>query len=155
MPYFEIIPGKLRHCGAIARAARVEHRLAISALGYELHREVRTIFAETLAPKAWLIDGQLAALGGVAGGPLLPSGILWLVLSEAATRFPVVCIREAKRQIEEGLHTRHELTACVVSGDKAALRFALYLGFEYDSAPMGRDRRVIYMRYRRLAMQAA
>jgi hypothetical protein len=155
MPDFKIIPSRPWHCGYIARRVRAEHKAAIVSLGFDLHEQIAIAYRETLAPKTWLRDGKIVAVGGVCGGPCEPSGLLWLALSREAVHFPMACVREGKRQIEQAMHTRHELTANIVSGDKAALRFALYLGFEYDSAAMGMDRRVVYMRYRRLAMEAA
>jgi hypothetical protein len=86
-------------CGQITRLMRSEHRAAIVALGLDPHRELVEAYEGTAEPKAWLIDGELAAIGGVAGPAISPIGILWLALAERAVRFPGAVVREATRQI--------------------------------------------------------
>src|SRR5580704_14238562 len=101
MPRFETIPAKRSHCSQIACLMRDDHREAIIALGLDPYREVVEAFNMTPNPTAWLIDGELAALGGVAGPPLLcPLGLAWLVVAEHTVRFPRALVKEIKRQLD-------------------------------------------------------
>lgn len=137
MPSFEIIPAKPWHCGIIARKARAEHRAAVSALGIDLHRELAARFADTLEPKAWLIDGRVAALGGVLGTGLCAGGYVWLAITDEAAKHPLALVREAKRQLDQVMSIRRELATVLLPTDKAALRLAAYLGFHVKDSGLG------------------
>ena len=67
MPHFEIVEAKAWHCGAMSRLLRQEHAEAIALIGLNSHRELRAVFDESIFRRAWLINGRLAALGGVIG----------------------------------------------------------------------------------------
>lgn len=138
MARFEIIEAKPQHCGAIIRRMRNEHRAAIERTGLDAHRELRAIFDASAFRKAWLIDGELAALGGVSGSHLSPLGFAWVVFSNAALRFPIQIVKEASRQIEAAMTLKRELATTIIGGDTAALRMAIYLGFHVAHEGLGR-----------------
>lgn len=133
-PKFEIIEARPHMCGQMSRLLRAEHRSAVAALGVDAHRELRSAFDQSAFRRAWLIDGRLAALGGVTGSPLNHYGQIWLALSSTALRYPKAIVQEARRQIDEIMATRHQIVTSIVSGDEAAKRFAIFLGFvPYDT----------------------
>jgi len=131
VPSFQTIPAKAWHCGQIARLISSKNRDAMRAAGFDPHKEFSGAFDNTVDPKAWLIDGKLAALGGVAGSALSPYGFLWLALAESAARYPLAIIKEARRQIAEALATRREIVTTIIPGNYRAIRFAEFLGFEF------------------------
>lgn len=135
MPTFQIIEARAHHCGQMARRLRIEHRAAIA--GINAHRELRDRFEASAFRRAWLIDGELAALGGVVGGALSTTGYIWLALSELALRYPVATVKEARRQLDEIMATKRELGTVIVPADKAALRFAVFLGFHVADQGLG------------------
>lgn len=128
-PRFEIVEAKRHHCGQMSRALRREHFLAIFPSGTNIHAELLGCFDQSSFRKAWLMDGKLAGLGGVIGTLASPSGMIWLALSEAATRYPLAIVKEARRQLDGLMGVRRELTTTVVIGDGAAIRLAVFLGF--------------------------
>ena len=135
---FEIVDAKIHHCGQILRKLRLAHREAIERVGANSHRELRILFDASYIRKAWLIDGSLAALGGVSGSILSPFGFAWVALSEEATRHPVALLKETRRQLDEAMTTKSELATTIVGGDDAAKRFAIFLGFHCEDEGMGR-----------------
>lgn len=152
MTDFQIIDAKPFHCGAMARALRGDHRRAVLALGVDVHRELRARFDASALRRAWLIDGQLAGLGGVTGMSLSAHGMIWLALAqEAVDRFPVAMMRTARAQLAQFMAIKRELVTVLLAGDAAAVRFALHLGFEYE-APDPRGHLV--MRYHQLRKAA-
>lgn len=150
MGRFEIIPGRQFHCGAMIRRLRAEQREAIAALGVDPHRGLRDNFDMSVFTRAWLIDGQLAGLGGVTGPEISTTGYVWLALSEQATRFPIEVTKEARRQMARIMLTKRELITSIIPEDRKSLRFATWLGFETvdpTPVPCGKGR-VILIRYR-------
>jgi hypothetical protein len=127
----ELIPARLWHCGQMARALRQEHRAAVLGLGLDPHAKLRMAYDETVAPKALLIDGELAAIGGVAGAPLAPCGHIWLALSQRATSHPLAIVREAKAQIASAMTLKRELATTIVLDDETSIRCAAVLGFKF------------------------
>lgn len=129
MPTFQIIEAKPYHCGQMVRALRYEHQSALMLLGVDSHRELRALFDQSAFRKAWLIDGKLAALGGVSGMQLSAIGFVWLCLSEQARKYPVAIIKEARRQLDQIMIVKRELATTIISGDVSARRLAIFLGF--------------------------
>lgn len=133
-PRFEIVEGKRRHCGAIARLIRAEHRRETEAAGRSVHREIVACFEQSSFCKAWLIDGRLAALGGVMGTLANSTGMVWLALSEEASRYPKAIVEEARRQLAGLMVVKRELQASLFEGDEASIRLALFLRFQVKGA---------------------
>jgi hypothetical protein len=136
---FEIIEAKEHHCGQMARRIRWEHRIAVDRAGSgdRIHKELRSCFEQSSFCRAWLIDGKLAALGGVTDTALSSNGMVWLVLTEEAKRYPVQIVKEARCQLRQIMQTKRELTTTILSGDAAAMRLAVFLGFHVSHDGLG------------------
>lgn len=136
---FQIIAAKPYHCGAMVRRLRREQAQAVARLGVDSHRELSERFAASAWRRAWLADGELAALAGVTGSALSAQGFVWLALTDRAARYPLAIVREAKRQLDDLMATRRLLVTSILDGDLAARRFAIFLGFtlaaEEDAQP--------------------
>jgi hypothetical protein len=98
-------------------------------IGLNSHRELRAMFDDSTFRKAWLIDGHLAAVGGVTGPALSSYGIVWLAFTNAATKYPMAMIKEARRQIQLIMQIKRVLVSSILEGDDASERFAIFLGF--------------------------
>lgn len=150
MARFEIVEGQVWHCGMMVRRLRAEHRDATLQLGISAHHHLRRNFEDSSFRKAWLIDGALAGLGGVTGSSLSADGYIWLALSEAAVRYPVAVVREAKRQLSNLAMVKRDIVTTLMTEDRTALRFATKLGFELahmHPVPFGNGT-VIAVRYK-------
>jgi hypothetical protein len=127
---FSIIPAKPWHCGQMCRLLRHEHREAVNNIGIDAHVELRARFDNSGYRKAWLIDGKLAGLGGITGSEMESTGLIWLALSQDATRHASAVAREARRQVEDIMITKRSLVATILDGDVGSRRFIEFLGFE-------------------------
>jgi hypothetical protein len=141
MTQYEIIPARAHHCGQMARRLRATHLGLLLCAGIDPHAQLRARFYESAFCKSWLIDGQLAAMGGVVGSCTARAGYIWLALSELAMKHPVATVREAKRQIEDIMRTRREVQTVLIVGDEAATRFATFMGFHIDGNEPAESRR--------------
>jgi hypothetical protein len=128
-PDFQIVEARPWHCGQMVRLLRAEQQRAIARLGVDSHRELRSRFETSAFRRAWLIDGTLAGLGGVTGSLLAAEGYVWLALSDAASRYPLAIVREARRQLAEAGVMKRLLVTSILDGDDGAKRFAIFLGF--------------------------
>ncbi len=150
MTEFSIIEGREFHCGQIVRHLREGQRAAVLGLGVNPHREIRTNFDASAFRRAWLVDGKLGALFGITGSLASSHGYCWLALSQAGTRYPVEIVKETRRQFGIIMQTKRELYTTLLPEDRAAIRFADWLGFEQAHTvpvPYGSGR-VISVRYR-------
>ena len=129
MTTFEVVEGKPWHAGQMARIVRNVHVAALGKASLNVHRDLATTAGGSIFCRAWLIDGKLAALGGVNGPISSATGYIWLAVSDEATKHPLAMIREAKRQIAEIMETRRELRTACVAGDVPSMEFAIFLGF--------------------------
>jgi hypothetical protein len=129
MATFEIVEARPHMCGKMARMLRGEHQRAAIRVGMDVHRSLRDIYMQSWYRKAWLLDGQLAGLGGVKGSMLSPAGFVWVALSERATRYPGAIVREARAQLDYLMDFHAELHTTIIDGDEPAKRLAVFLGF--------------------------
>ena len=128
-PRFEIIEARAYHCGQMARILRHEHQKAVAMIGIDSHRELRGRFDDSSFRKAWLIDGKLAALGGVTGSLLSTVGYIWLAFSNEAMRYPIQIVKESRLQIAEIMTVKTTIYTTILDGDEASKRFAIFVGF--------------------------
>jgi hypothetical protein len=147
MTTFQIIEAKPWHCGQMTRLLCPRHAQAAADAGADMHRELRSRFEQSAFRRAWLINGDLAALGGVTGSKISAGGIVWLALAERALYFRVAMVREARKQLTEIMRTKRQLCAAIVAGDDVSMRFAAFLGFE----PNQKIEQFVLMDYRESA----
>lgn len=141
-PRFEVVEGRLHHCGQLIHRMRTEHFEALTAFGINhklAHKALVESFNASSFRRAWLIDGKIAGLGGVHGMMASSTGFIWMVLTQEATKYPVSVIKEARKQIEEIMLTRCQLNTSIITRDVTALRFAEYMGFRAGEYVQGRE----------------
>lgn len=126
---FDIVEARLWHTGQMARLLRFEHHRALTVIGADAHRELRLGFEDSSYCRSWLIDGRLAAIGGVRATALSPLGYVWLALTDEACRHPIALVKEGRRQIAHIMRVKRELATTLIEGDDAARRFAVFMGF--------------------------
>lgn len=124
--------GKLRYAGQMIRHLRREHQVAFAGVGLNAHRELRSTMAQSAYYRAAFLDGRLAALWGVTGSLMSPFGFVWLTLTNEGARHPITVLRHARRELDEMMKTRRELTTTVLQDDQAALRLCAFLGFHVE-----------------------
>lgn len=129
MTRYQIVEAKAYHCGQMARILRDEHKKALSILEVNTHKELRACFDESTFRKAWLIDGRLAAVGGVTGPALSSDGTVWLAMSQEAHKHPREILRESRRQLREISLVKNSLLTLILLRDETSFRFATHLGF--------------------------
>lgn len=129
MPEFAVIEAKPWHVGQMVRILRREQRAENGLIDFNAHRELRNRFMESSWRRAWLMDGKLAALGGVNGPAVANTGMVWLAISEDAVKHPVAVTRMVLRQLKEIMQVKRELTTVVLDTDEASKRFARWIGF--------------------------
>lgn len=130
MTRFEVVEAKAHHVGQVVHNLRAQHSDNMKILGIGAHRALREAYEISSFRRSWMIDGRVAAIGGVTGPLLCTTGIVWLAFTQAATRFPVQIIKEARRQLAEIMAIKTEVDSAIVVGDEAAWRFASFLGFD-------------------------
>lgn len=135
MPEFSLIDAKPYHCGKMSRILRAQHRELVAGLGFSVHRELRGAFERSLIRKAWLIDGALAAMGGLESTLMSSDATVWLALSAEATRHPLALMRMLYRELEAVAATRRLLSTLLIRADAPSLRFAEFLGFQVEAGP--------------------
>ena len=155
MPKFEIIDGRLHHCGKIARRLRAEQRNAVIGLGAEVHGALVSTFHDSCYRRAWLIDGQVAAVAGIAASLLGLQGRIWLAASESATKYPLAFVKSCRKELTIMAAIKRQLFTTLLPDDVRAERFALFLGFQATSTVRYGDRDLKILLYDTQMAEAA
>jgi hypothetical protein len=127
MVAYEIIEAKPWHCGQMSRLLRREHLQALGAC--QVHKELRAAFDESGFRRACIVDGKIIALWGLVAPEASAIGVVWLAMANGIERYPLALIKEVRHQLDEMMLVRRELICTVLEEDKAAQRFAIFLGF--------------------------
>ncbi len=147
MPHFEIITGRLHHCGKIARRLRAEHKNAVIGLGADVHVGLVSAFHDSCWCRTWLVDGQVAAVAGIGATFLNSYGRIWLAASELATKYPIAFVKSCQKELATMATMKSQLFATILPDDKTAERFASFLGFEVDGMARYGERDLKVLRF--------
>jgi hypothetical protein len=134
----EIVEAKRFHCGQIIRRMRADHLSALRRVGKNPHSELLAAFDQSSFRRSLLLDGELAAIGGVTGTTVSPIGYIWLAVTAKASAHPHVLLAAFRKALAEVFNTRIEVATTLVEGDEAGRRLAVFLGFHTDHVAEGR-----------------
>lgn len=125
----ELVEAKAYHTSRISRSLRVDHRDLLLSMHVRIHREMRDMFDTSRLRLAWILNGELMAIGGITGTLASSEGIAWLAISESAKGHSLRVAREVSRQVKKIMETRQRLETIILKNDHDAIRFAYFLGF--------------------------
>ena len=136
--HLELIPGRRHHCGKLARALRAEHRECLERIGNNVHQALRAAYDGSSEAHTLLINGRISVMGGISGAMLAPYGIVWIAMTQEATRYPIAVIKVLRQQLAKAMVVRRELRTIVLGEDEAAKRLAIFMGFFVSEEGLGR-----------------
>ena len=138
MTQFAVIQASRHHCGQMARKLRREHEEGSRAIGLGTHEGICVAFLMSSETRAWMIDGRLAAVGGLIDTFASSTGVIWLAVAQSATRYPVAMFKTAREWLRIFGQNKRVLRITVILADKPSIRFAESLGF-YPSGEVTED----------------
>lgn len=121
--------GRPYHCGQMARTLRHEHRDLLLKMHVPVHRDLTSAYSDSSWSRAFFLEGELMAFGGVTGPALASEGALWLALSQNGITHWQHIARQCLRQIEDVMEIKSHLATIVLKEDMPAIRFAYFIGF--------------------------
>src|SRR5215472_17174624 len=131
LPRTELIPCKLGHIRAIANRLRSEECEEIALLTGRPNRHVMIrMFLMSAYSRTFLVDGEIAAIGGDAAPLLASEGHLWLFTTPLVERVPLAFFRMMREEIAKQLEIRDRARSSVLASFTRCLRFYRMLGFE-------------------------
>lgn len=135
MTTFEVVEAKRFHVWLVASALRTAHAAALREIGSDPRESLVAAYRSSTFRRSWLIDGEVAAIGGVEGSVLSPAGRIWVAFTDRAVAHPVALVREARKQIAEIMSVKTHIESIVFVNDPAAWRLASFLGFHLKRRP--------------------
>jgi hypothetical protein len=129
VPEFDITIARPWHCGQLARRLRHEHHRVLCSIGRGCHAEIRQSFDESSYRRAWCIDGKVSALFGMTGQALSTRALVWMAVSNEATRYPIALVRDSRAALSDMAILKHHLFCSILDADVTSQRFAIFLGF--------------------------
>ena len=121
--------GRPYHCGQMSRMLRHEHRDLLLKMHVPVHRDLSAVYGNSSWTRAFFLDGELTALGGVTG-PAIGLGRCTVAgpVADRPSHWGHVA-RETLRQIESLMEIKSHLVTVVLKEDMPAIRFAYFVGF--------------------------
>jgi hypothetical protein len=87
--------------------------------------------------RAWLVDGEVAVIGGDSAPVLASEGLLWLFTTPLVERVPLAFFRMMREEISNIMEIRATVRSTVLASFERCLRFYRMLGFEVSDSPIG------------------
>lgn len=140
----EIVPTKAIHIRPLAMKWRNTAQIGVMHHGYNPRRALHDAVIKSHFCRTALVDGKPEAMWGLMGPMLSEHALVWLAMSDQVTRFPKLVFTEARRQLEAMGQCYAELATTVLPEDRAAIAFAVALGFHdrHDDETKSRKQRM-------------
>ena len=129
MSDIEIAPAEYMHLLALAPLMRTGDRCEVMAAGMTPLKALWRSWRASMISKAAFVDGEIAAVWGMAGSPLSGVGNPWLLTSPTVEKVPRAFLEISRDEV------RHMLTLCPVLVGLVdptyykAVRFLKFLGY--------------------------
>lgn len=139
MKTVSIVPTLPSHIDRLGRSLRANDEREITCLGLNPHRMLWRSYRVALWRETVLIDGEVAAIGGVGGTALGIVGRPWMLTSPIAeTISPLSFVRIFKQEVAQMLQLFPVLTNYVHAEYQGAVRLLELAGFTLDEpVPFG------------------
>lgn len=135
-----IVPASIAHVHALARAMRADDAAEAIVLGFDPRKLLRASFRFSLYARTAYVDGEIAAMFGLAGDVLSDVGHPWLITTAAIERLPITFFLAARAEVAAMLTLKARLENQVAAGYARAVHFLEVLGFTIESpAPLGKN----------------
>lgn len=134
----DVVPATPAHAAAID--LRPGDRREIEALGFSPREGVARCLARSIEADAYLVDGEVAALTGVALQPVLGGVAMpWLMTGRPVDRHRKAFLQITRARTHQLLAEHGTLVAQVHAEYREAVRWLAWLGFVLAPArPLGR-----------------
>lgn len=124
------MPCTLAHIRAILPRLRAEDRLEIETVGRPIRHTLFDLWRNSYLRKAYIVNGEVAAVFGGAGMLGDDTVALWLFTTDVIDTVPVTFIKEARQTITQLLQQKRVLISSVMASHAKAIKTYRMLGFD-------------------------
>ena len=129
MVNYEIKESEFWHISQLCGTLRYDDLAEITCFGMRPFATIKACYKTSHLRRSVFVEGQLAAMWGLAGVILSGRGEPWLLTSKAIEKIPVSFVREGREEINEMLTMCHRLEGITTEAYPRAHRFLRALGF--------------------------
>lgn len=139
MPSIEIVPSEAKHVMQLAATLREADAREMTVLGLDPRKILWNSYRRSIMRKTAFVDGEIAAMWGVAGSPLGYTGQPYLVTGKAVLKIsPIAFSRVYRRELAEMRKIFPVLENYVDATYNGAVRMLELAGFRLgDVMPLG------------------
>lgn len=136
---YETVDVTSDHIADIVGKLRQEDGETEALLGIDIHEKLSLICDRSKYRKSWLVDGNLAAMGGVLDASASPGiGHLWLTMTRKAKQHVSPLFRTVSAEMADIMKTG-DFHTTIVRADEARWAFARHCGFRLQHPTRYRD----------------
>jgi hypothetical protein len=143
-----ILPTTKAHLGVLAEKLRAGDAAEIEAAGISPRRALWRSWRNSVLASTMVVDGEIAAVGGVGGCPLGRVGELWLLTAPPIERAKIAFLAEARSAVRVMLTIFPELRGRVSADYHKAVRLLEVLGFTVGEPFAFGPSRTLFREYR-------
>lgn len=132
----QVVPAVPAHMDELAQDLREGDRIEIIGMGSTVEHSLRLTWRRSLMTTAVLVDGRVAAVGGVGGSAVGGTGQPWMLTTTLFERIPIFMVKEGIRQTQGWLRIFERLESLVDARYGRACGYLEVLGFQLERAQM-------------------
>ena len=128
MVEYKIVPAEFSHIAKLCGSLRYDDLAEITCFGLRPFAAVSRSYKRSYYRKSALVEGEIAAMWGLAGS-LLGTSEYWLLTGAAIERIPVSFVKECKKEIVTMLSFSPKIEGVVTASYSRAVRLLEILDF--------------------------
>jgi hypothetical protein len=132
----EVVPCRLEHLRAVGKALRHEERFECAVLGLKPRYAMYGLWKRSQAPRAFLSNGLVLAVGGEVSGTLSLVAQAWLFTTHWVEAVPLSFVRALRSEIDRIMAERGSIVSSVHVDCVRATRLFTMLGFTTEPSPV-------------------
>lgn len=131
-----VVPATPAHMAELQAGLREADKVEVIGMGSTVEESFRVTWRRSLLTQTVLVDGRVAAVGGVGGSALGGVGQPWMLTTSLFERIPVFMVKEGLRQVDSWLAIFSRLESLVDARYGRACGFLEVIGFRLDGPVM-------------------
>ena len=151
MRQIDVVTTEIGHLQPFAARVRADDAAEAAAIGFDVRRALWRSWRNSVICHTCFVDGEPAAIFGLAGALLDDTGMPWLATTPAIERIKVSFVRYGRAEVALMLQIRPRLVNYVDARYDRAQRFLSALGFAlHPPEPYGPNGE-LFRRFERIA----
>lgn len=129
---YSIVESQSWHVAELVKAMREDDKIELTDFGVTPKKALWRSYRRAFMRRTAFVDGEIAAMWGLAGGLLSDHGEAWLLTTPAVEKLPMAFAKEGRKAALQMLDLRSSIFGHVAARYTKAIRLMRLIGFTIE-----------------------